>query len=407
MPSPSQTAAGVDSNYAWLRLALSMLIGTVSGAGMWSYVVSLPAVQADFGVTRAEASLPYTLMMLGFALGTVVMGRIVDRFGIVVTLLTGAVSIGIGYIGAGYAPSLTVFAIFHILIGLGSACGFGPLISDISHWFERRRGIAVGICAAGNYFAGALWPPVIQYFLTHGGWRPTHIGIGIFCTAMMFPLAFLLRRRMVTSHAAASAVPTQAGELGLSPGALQMLLAFAGVACCVAMSMPQVHLVAYCRDLGYGVARGSEMLSIMMVFGIVSRIGSGFIADRVGGLRTLLLGSFLQGVALLLYAFFSGLESLYIISALFGLFQGGIVLCHHRAGIFLAARSRCPAWRCSNGNPVRHGVRRLGVGLDLRSHRVVSRGVPEWTRLEPAQRRHRVMAYQPARTSRPGCRIKK
>ena len=325
MPSPSQTAAGVDSNYAWLRLALSMLIGTVSGAGMWSYVVSLPAVQADFGVTRAEASLPYTLMMLGFALGTVVMGRIVDRFGIVVTLLTGAVSIGIGYIGAGYAPSLTVFAIFHILIGLGSACGFGPLISDISHWFERRRGIAVGICAARNYFAGALWPPVIQYFLTHGGWRPTHIGIGIFCTAMMFPLAFLLRRRMVTSHAAASAVPTQAGELGLSPGALQMLLAFAGVACCVAMSMPQVHLVAYCGDLGYGVARGSEMLSIMMVFGIVSRIGSGFIADRVGGLRTLLLGSFLQGVALLLYAFFSGLESLYIISALFGLFQGGIV----------------------------------------------------------------------------------
>jgi len=93
----------------------------------------------------------------------------------------------------------------------------------------------------------------------------------------------------------------------------------------VAMSMPQVHIVAYCGDLGYGVARGAEMLSLMLGFGIVSRIGSGFIADRIGGVRTLLLGSLLQGVALFLYLWFDGLASLYVISALFGLFQGGIV----------------------------------------------------------------------------------
>jgi MFS family permease len=322
---------GVDSSYAWFRLALSMLIGTISGVGMWSFVVSLPAVQADFGITRAEASLPYTLMMLGFAAGTVVMGRVVDRFGILATLLIGSITIGIGYIAAGLAPTLMLFAVSHILIGLGSSCGFGPLVSDISHWFEKRRGIAVGICAAGNYFAGALWPPVIQYFLVHGlmsnaaGWRPTHIGIGIFCAGTMFPLAFLLRRRAPNAHASSAAHPAAAGTLGLSSGALQLLLSVAGVACCVAMSMPQVHLVAYCGDLGYGVARGSEMLSLMMVFGIVSRIGSGLIADYIGGLRTLLLGSFLQGMALLLYALFNGLESLYIISALFGLFQGGIV----------------------------------------------------------------------------------
>jgi MFS family permease len=89
--------------------------------------------------------------------------------------------------------------------------------------------------------------------------------------------------------------------------------------------MPQVHIVAYCGDLGYGVARGAEMLSLMLGFGIFSRIASGFIADRIGGVATLLLGSTLQGVALLLYLFFDGLASLYVISALFGLFQGGIV----------------------------------------------------------------------------------
>ena len=113
--------------------------------------------------------------------------------------------------------------------------------------------------------------------------------------------------------------------LGFSPGALQAILCLAGLACCVAMAMPQVHIVAYCGDLGYGPARGAEMLSMMLGFGLISRIASGFIADRIGGLATLLLSSVLQGVALLLYTFFDGLFSLYVISALFGLFQGGIV----------------------------------------------------------------------------------
>ena len=191
---------GVDSTYSWMRLAISMLIGTISGVGMWSFVVALPAVQAGFGVTRGEVSLPYTIMMLGFAGGTVLMGRVVDRFGVVATLLIGALSIGIGYIGAGFAPTLMMFAIVHAFIGFGASCGFGPLVSDISHWFEKRRGIAVGICAAGNYVAGALWPPVIQYFLTHGGWRPTHIGIGIFCAIAIVPLVFFLRRRAPHVH---------------------------------------------------------------------------------------------------------------------------------------------------------------------------------------------------------------
>ena len=115
------------------------------------------------------------------------------------------------------------------------------------------------------------------------------------------------------------------GTLGISSNTLMVLLFIAGIACCVAMSMPQVHIVAYCGDLGYGPARGAEMLSLMLGFGLISRVAGGFIADRIGGVATLLLSSVLQGVALLLYVFFDGLFSLYVISALFGLFQGGIV----------------------------------------------------------------------------------
>jgi len=159
------------------------------------------------------------------------------------------------------------------------------------------------------------------------GWRATYTGVGVFCTASMLLLALALRRRPPALESASTAAVSarSAMPFGLSPNALMFLLIIAGVACCVAMSMPQVHIVAYCGDLGYGAARGAEMLSVMLAFGIVSRLVSGWICDRIGGLRTLLLGSFLQGVALVLFLPFDGLVSLYIVSAMFGLFQGGIV----------------------------------------------------------------------------------
>jgi MFS family permease len=219
-------------------------------------------------------------------------------------------------------------AIAHgLLIGFGCSATFGPLMADISHWFTRRRGIAVAIAAAGNYLAGTIWPPVVQHFIANDGWRATYIGIGLFCLATMLPLSLALRQRIGEQHAAAASAEAarRQADLPLSPRALQILLFIAGLACCVAMSMPQVHIVAYCGDLGYGVARGADMLSLMLGFGIVSRVASGFIADRIGGVRTLLLGSVLQGTALFFYLFFDGLTSLYVISALFGLFQGGIV----------------------------------------------------------------------------------
>jgi MFS family permease len=316
-----------DSPAAWLRLAAAVLLSTVGGVGLWSVVVALPAVQQDFGVARAAASLPYAVTMLGFAAGGVATGRFADRFGILLPALFGTVMLSLGYVLAGSASGLGQFIIAHgVLIGAGSSVTFGPLMADLSHWFVRRRGVAVALVATGNYFAGVLWPPVVQHFIATIGWRHTHVLIGIVCAATMPPLLLLLRRRMVSRPMGGFAVVAPARQpLGLSPNALQVLLCVAGVGCCVAMAMPQVHLVAYCGDLGYGVARGAEMLSVMLGFGIFSRIGSGLIADRIGSLPTLLIGSALQGFALLLYLMFNGLVSLYVISALFGLFQGGIV----------------------------------------------------------------------------------
>ena len=330
MTSAPTTPSQADSRRAWWRLAATLLLMTIGSAGMYVVSVMLPAVQAEFGISRAEASLPYTLLMIGFGLGCVLMGKLADRFGIVPVILTGAVSLGLGFAASGWVGSITSYALVQgLLVGLfGSSTTFVPLIADTSLWFVKRRGIAVAVCASGNYLAGAVWPPVVQHFVQSVGWRHTYIGLGVFTVVSMLLLAAAMRAK---SPAATQAAVKAGGPVpsnrpfGLSLGQAQGLLCVAGTACCVAMAMPQVHIVAYCGDLGFGAARGAEMLSLMLACGIASRLISGAICDRIGGVRTLLLGSFLQGVALLLFIPFNGLMSLYMVSALFGLFQGGIV----------------------------------------------------------------------------------
>jgi MFS family permease len=320
-----------DSRQAWLRLAATLALMTIGSAAMYVVSVVLPAVQAEFGAARADASLPYTLLMVGFGLGGVLMGKLADRYGVMAVVMLGTAGLGLGFLAAGLAPNLLVFAIVHgVLLGaFGSAATFAPLVADTSLWFVRRRGIAVAICASGNYVAGAIWPPIVQHFVETAGWRPTYIGLGAVCVLTMPLLALRLRARPPVSApspaARAGGVVPSNRPFGMSLNQAQALLCIAAVACCVAMAMPQVHIVAYCGDLGYGAARGAEMLSVMLGFGIVSRLVSGWICDRIGGLRTLLLGSVLQGLALLLFLPFDGLVALYVISALFGLFQGGIV----------------------------------------------------------------------------------
>ncbi|TMJ76319.1 MAG: MFS transporter [Alphaproteobacteria bacterium] len=327
MPIFRTVHAGVETPYAWLRLTAAVVLSSIGSVGTWSVPVVLAPVQAAFGVARGDASLPFTLAMIGFALGGVVMGKLTDRFGVLAPVLCGVSALGTGYIAAGFAPNLILFALAHLLIGVGTSATFGPLMADASQWFTRHRGIAVAIVSSGNYIGGAIWPPLLQHLVTAEGWRATHIGIGALCPLLMLLFLPMLRRRAPSDGGAVADALIAAAQRGpeLSANALQAVLCVAGVACCVAMAMPQVHIVAYCGDLGYGVARGAEMLSLMLGFGIFSRIGSGFVADRIGGVATLVLGSALQGVALLLYLLFDGLASLYVVSALFGLFQGGIV----------------------------------------------------------------------------------
>lgn len=322
----------IDSRYAFWRLMVALGAMIMGGSCMFVVAVVLPSVQAEFGVSRSDASLPYTLLMVGFGVGGIYMGKLVDRWGVRSSLLVGSGGMLIGFVWAGLSESLIGFALAHgIFLGfLGSSATFAPLVADTSMWWNRYRGMAVAVVASGNYLAGAVWPKLAQWGVTSIGWRETYIWMGIISGVTMALLALLLKRRppavqIDLSGPASRDTLARTRPFGLSTGRAQAVLILAGIACCVAMSMPQVHIVAYCVDLGYGPARGAEMLSLMLACGVISRLASGYICDRIGGVRTLILGSALQGIALIMFLPFDGLVSLYVISAVFGLFQGGIV----------------------------------------------------------------------------------
>ena len=308
-------------------MAISLTIATIGNVGMWAIVVIMPAVQAEFGIARADAALPYTMTMIGFAVGNLLIGRIVDRFGITFALISAALLIAASTGLAALSPSVLVLSLLQLVIGFGTSASFGPLIADISLWFLKRRGIAVAITASGNYLSGAIWPVILAGVLAEQGWRAVYLVLAIVTVAIMIPLALLLRRRvpLAARNHADQVSGLRAQAAGFSPRTLMLMLGVAGIGCCVAMSMPQVHIVSLCVDMGYGPAVGGQMLSLMLLGGVASRLVSGLVADRLGGVMTLLIGSGLQCLALFLYLPAGGLVSLYVVSMIFGLAQGGIV----------------------------------------------------------------------------------
>ena len=315
--------------YPVVRLVASLLLMATAGSAMYASILVLEPAAAEFGTGRGAGSMPYTLFMIGFGVGGVMMGRLSDRFGIVAPALLASLCLPAGLLFAARATELWHFsASLGVLCGLfGMAATFAPVASDISHWFTARRGLAVGIVISGTYVAGAVWPPVLQHLIDTLGWRATFHGLGVLTLFTMLPLSLVLYRSPLIDHedGPMQGHGTRRRPLGFSSRSLQGLLCMAGVGCCVAMAMPQVHIVPLVLDLGFDAAHGARMLALMLGFGVVSRLVSGWLSDRIGGLKTLLLGSALQGLVIFAYLFAGGLTTLYVLAVAFGLSQGGIV----------------------------------------------------------------------------------
>ena len=319
----------MSSSYPVIRLVAALTLMTIGGSGMYSAIMVLEPAALEFSSGRGGASLPYASFMAGFAVGGVVMGRVADRYGILLPALLGSLALPAGFLLCVQATSiLHLCVVLAVLCGfLGAAFSFGPLVADTSLWFTARRGLAVGIVISGNYLAGAVWPPILQHYFDQQGWRATFNDLSWFTLCTMLPLSLLLTRQPPKKNIQDAAVHPADDHrpLAMTPLNLQCLICAAGMGCCVAMAMPQVHIVPYVLDLGHPAARGAEMLGLMLGFGVISRVGSGWLSDRIGGLKTLLIGSGLQTVVLIAFLGSESLAWLYGVSIAFGLSQGGIV----------------------------------------------------------------------------------
>ena len=315
--------------YPLIRLATVLALMTLGCSAMYAGVMVLEPLALELDTGRGNSSLIYGTFMIGFALGGVFMGRLADRMGIMIPALIGSLALPAGFYLAAHASSiLEICLAFSLLCGfLGSSFSMAPLIADISHWFSRRRGLAVGIAFSGSYVAGAIWPPILQRMFDAQGWRESFVDLALLTLILMALLSLLLYPRSPINKQlpTASSANSNLTNSAISAGTLQSLIYLAGFGCCVAMAMPQVHIVPYVMDLGHPAIRGAEMLGLMLGFGVISRVGSGWLSDRIGGLATLVLGSALQVAVLIAFLTGNSLVFLYGISIAFGLSQGGIV----------------------------------------------------------------------------------
>ena len=316
-----------DSGLAWLRLFLVFLLCTLGFIGMWSIVMIMPSIEKEFQITRSSVTIPYILTMFGFGIGNIIIGKFTDKYGIKKPIIFGFTILIIFYYISIISPNFYVLSLIQFGLGFSSAVLFGPMMNDISYFFKKNKGLAVSITASAQHFAGAMWPFFLTFFLAEEKWREAHIFIASVCIVFVPILIFFIFRMNYNQKLVFNKINNFKDNIAtsLTNEKFQRLLMIASVGCCVGMSTPQVHIIPICIDQGLSIITGGKILSIMLFCAVLSRIVFGYIADKIGPLKTLLIGSSLQTITLILFIPFNSLIALYIVSILFGLSQGGIV----------------------------------------------------------------------------------
>jgi MFS family permease len=317
-----------ESPVSWRIAVVSMLVISIGWGAPYLIAVALKPMAADLGSARSVPSLASSFAYIGIGVGGIFMGWWADRVGAMWTALVGSIMIGAGAMVASGGAEWQLYIGYGVMIGLlGGAGLFAPLMANTSRWFHARRGTALAIVASGQQIAGACWPLVFRYALDRVGWRTTLFWYGALVLAVVPALCLMLRRR---PPVVAMSAPTHGmHKAGRTPefasNLVQVVLCLAIVCCCVPMALPLAHLVAFCSDLGYAPARGTEMLTLLLVAAFMSRMIWGRMSDRIGGLKTILVGSAAQAVFLACYLFVDNLVALYAVSAAFGIGFGGII----------------------------------------------------------------------------------
>ena len=324
LDTQSREMRSIETRTSWVVASISLLLLGMSFGAMWITAVGLKAVAADMGGARSVPSLATSLAWLGSGAGGILMGRIADRLGIRWTVMTGTVMIAVGLFIAATATAPWQLYVGHgLFMGLlGNAGLNAPLMVYVSRWFDRRRGSALALISSGGYLAGFVWPTIFERAIAIMGWRHTMMTFAIVQAAVILPLAILFLRpppELPVSSGVHSESGTKPTVFGWNANAVFAMLAFASFLCCVTMSMPQQHMVAFCTDLGLSATLGAAMLSVLLGMGFFSRQAWGWVSDRIGGLLTALLSSTLQCAAMAGFLFAQGEFSVFTVSTAFGI----------------------------------------------------------------------------------------
>ncbi len=309
--------------------SVALMIMAVAFGAPWITVVALKNIAAEVGGERSIPSLAGALVWLGSGVGGILMGRVAERVGVRWTVIGGASMIAAGLALSTFGPSLPLFVGHGLFIGLLGLGGINaPFYVYVSRWFDRRRGSALALISSGSFLAGAIWPSIFERAIAYAGWRQTMLYYALVELLLIVPAAaIVLGRPPDSAHRVTLAGATQSSDtvLGWPPNLVFVLQAGAIFTCCVPMSMPQAHLVAFCSDLGISPVHGAAMLSVLLGSAFLSRQVWGALSDRLGGLYTMLAGSACQTAGLAAFLLTQNEFGLFTVSAAFGFGFSGLV----------------------------------------------------------------------------------
>lgn len=323
----SDRPPSIEGRASWVAASVTLAILSISYGSPLLVVVGLKPIQADLGTDRSVIALAGALVWLGTGFGGIPMGWLADRIGIRPVIAIGAVMMALGLAISTVGGTVPLYLGHGLLIGLiGNGAMYAPLLVYVSRWFDRRRGTAIALISSGQYIAGVFWPSIFERGIAAYGWQTAMLAYAVIVLAGILPLLPLLH----APPPAVSASPmVRAGRdgsvLSLSPGLVQVLICVAGFCCCIPMAIPSSHLVAFCSDIGISPVQGAAMLSVLLACAFVSRQFWGAMADRVGGLRTVMAGSAVQAVAIAAFVLTQNEVGLFFIAGVYGLGFSGII----------------------------------------------------------------------------------
>jgi MFS family permease len=336
----------IETRESWIVASVALVAMLMAFGSAWITAVALKDIASEVGGARSVPALASSLAWLGSGIGGIGLGYLADRVGTRWTVLGGALMIGVGLALSTLGPPWPLWighGLFIGLIGLGGINA--PLYIYVSRWFDRRRGSALALISSGSYLAGALWPPLFERAIGAYGWRQTMLWYALAEIVVIVPLAAIyFGKPPEVIHPATTSESAQgkARVLGWPPNVVFALMCGASVLCCIPMSMPQQHLVAFCSDLGISRSVGALMLSALLGTAFLSRQIWGAIADRIGGLATVLIGSAWQVTAMIGFLLTQNEGGLFVVAGAFGLGFSGIIPAY-----VLAVRELFPAREAS------------------------------------------------------------